>query len=202
MKLNGGSKRRWLAVGVMTLVTTMGGCAGYGNYPTSSGYKVFDSPNSPHMSEVIRNAVVAAVDRAAISGPYAIRLPEKMDMTRRARILAALDDPNARLSDGEATQDLPEFVVERAIVRVNHAEVDVAIPVAGVEWPDGTAAQQLTTYYLKSGYGRWRVTRMRSWSVGVTERAIVDVDRAAEEIQAEAVVAEEEETEGVDEPPF
>jgi len=205
MKTEGvGTKRCGLAAMIAVIAAVMVGCAGYGNYPTSNGYKALDSPNAPHMSEVTRRAVVAAVDRAGISGPYAIRLPRGMDATRRARVLEALNDPNARLlGDDEEATDLPVFVVERVIVRVNHAEVDVAIPIAGVEWPDGSTAQQLTTYYLKGGFGRWRVTRMRTWSVGVRERAIVDGDRAEQEEQAErdAVAAEETEPDS-DEPPF
>ena len=177
------------------------GCAGYGNYPAGNGYLMLDSPNSSHMSEVTRRAVVAAVDRAGLSGPYVVRLPAGMDSTRRGRVLAALDDPDARLVVGDEASDLPEFVVERVIVRFNHAEVDVAIPVTGMKWPDGSAARQLTTFYLKSSFGRWRVTRMRTWSVGVAESAIAEVERA-EEMEGGAVVVEEVETEGVDEPPF
>ncbi len=177
------------------------GCAGYGNYPNDGGYRALDSPNSPHMSEVIRKAVVAAVDRAHIDGRYAVRLPESMDATRRQRILDEIDDAYAVVVTGDETTDLPEFVVERAIVRVNHAEVDIAIPVEGMRWPDGSKAEQLTTYYLKSGFGGWSVERMRTWSVGVNERAIVDIENAKEELN-DTAVAEEAETQSSDEPPF
>jgi len=143
--------------------------------------------------------VVAAVDRSGIDEPYAVRLPEAMDATRRQRVLDALDDHNARIAEAGAASGLPEFTVERAIVRVNRAEVDVAIPVMGVEWPDGSTARQLTTYYLKSGFGRWNVTRMRTWSIGVTESAIADLELVDENADA---IAEEEATKGADEPPF
>jgi hypothetical protein len=188
------------------LAMVSAGCAGYGNYPSGSGYLLMDSPNSPHMSEVIRKAVIAAVDRSAISGPYAVRLPAEMDQTRRGRLLAELGDHNARLVKGDEATGLPEFVVTRVIVRVNQAEVDVAIPVRGVAWPDGTEAQQLTTYYLKSGFGRWSVNRMRTWSVGVNERAIADIEaqrlRDLAGTEGDAVVVEETDGDGADEPPF
>jgi len=177
------------------------GCAGYGNYPNDEGYRALDSPNTPHMSEVIRRSVVAAVERANIDGRYAVRLPATMDMTRRQRVLDAIDDAYAVIVTGDEATDLPEFTVERAIVRVNHAEVDIAIPVEGMLWPDGTEAQQLTTYYLKSHFGGWSVERMRTWSVGVSERATADIKTAEQELR-ESAVAEEAETQSSDEPPF
>ncbi|MCB9838393.1 MAG: hypothetical protein H6813_03560 [Phycisphaeraceae bacterium] len=199
-------KRRVIGsvAGAVAAVVGLVGCAGYGNYTASgagpdSGFRALDSPNAPHMSEVIRKAVVSAVQASGIDEPYAVRLPEAMDETRRGRVLAALDDPNARLAGDGDTSGLPEFAVERVIVRVTRAEVDVAVPILGVDWPDGTPARQLTTYYLKSRLGGWDVKRMRSWSIGVNERAIADLQRAQE--SADAVVNEDE-SKSSDEPPF
>jgi hypothetical protein len=193
-----------MMLGGLAGLSVMAGCAGYGNYSagdpdSDSGYRALDSPNSPQMSEVIRRAMVAAVDRSGIDEPYAVRLPAAMDQTRCERVLAELNDHNARLAVGEGASGLPEFTVERAIVRFNRAEVDVAIPMTGVDWPDGTPARQLTTYYLKSGFGRWSVTRMRTWSIGVNERAIAEIEDAGATPDA---VVEEEATKGAGEPPF
>jgi len=165
-----------MAAGAMTLA----GCAGYGNYPQRGGAFGMSSPNTSHMSEVTRRAIVAAVDRAGLEGRYAVRVPEGTDITRRERIIEALNDPDATIILGDAETNLPEVAVERVIVRVNRAEVDVSLPYEGLQWPDGEAARQLTTYYLKSEFGGWRVTRMRTWSLGVGEGAIAQEEPEGE----------------------
>ena len=183
-------------------VIAMSGCGGFGSYSPREGYRGMSWANDPQMSAVTRQAVVAAVDRAGIEGAYAVRLPEGMDSTRQGRVREALDDADARLVLGNEATELPELIVERVVIRVNNAEVDVSIPAAGMIDPDGSVARQLTTYYLKSEFGRWRVARLRTWSVGVNERAIADFERAADELEAGTVVVEEAESPGSDEPPF
>jgi len=198
--INGGMLGAGVLVCALAAIGAMSGCVSYGSYSPGEGYRGMSWANDSQMSEVTRRAVVAAVARSEVDGPYAVRLPEGMDTTRRERVLSALDDPNARLSSAE-TVGLPEFMVERVVVRVNNAEVDVSVPVSGLGLTGGAAARQLTTYYLKSGFGRWRVARMRTWSLGVGESVIAGIDQD-EGGGGEAVVVEEVDGDGVDEPPF
>jgi len=202
MKSLGDSLRLGVYGAVVCALVAMSGCGGFGSYSPSEGYRGVSWANDPQISSATRQAVVAAVDRAGIDGPYAVRLPAGMDSTRTDRVRDALNDADARLLVGDEATDLPELIVERVVIRVNIAEVDVSIPAAGMIEPDGSVARQLTTYYLKSEFGRWRIARLRTWSVGVNERAIADVERAADELEAGAVVVEEAESAGSDEPPF
>lgn len=151
-----------------TVTFTLGGCAGYNNYPPIEGDTAFHDTNSLLMEDLLVRSMRFTLDRYPARGEFAINLPAGMGEARAKNILTRINDPRAHMMTREAAA-LPIYHISRVWVRGDEAEVDVQRPIASLRGPDAGPVHQTITLRLRGGLRPWRVQSSRAWTVGAAK---------------------------------
>ena len=115
-----------LLLGVATLASPACTAPGYVNIPSQGGL-ASDDPNSRNVREVMVDAVVAAVEREPLEGPFEVLLPEGATQ-------ATYQDVVLRVGGGAVTPDtlrdepIPSVRVAAVRIRSGKAECDLVRP--------------------------------------------------------------------------
>lgn len=158
---------------------SLSGCTSYTNVPGPESAPAVMNPNGIQAERVTRAALIWAVRRHPVEGPFVLNLPVGTSMETANGIAAAVG--MGATVPMSTDVDLPVYHVTRVWIRMSDAKVDVLYPMTD---GSGEQVERAVTVWLNAGVRPWTATRGQYWNPGTVPVPPIYVPLPDAELQA------------------